>query len=76
MSKTKPFGGDRCPNCGEYGAHFVPPSFGDEGFFICEKKTEPNCLLKKDCKYYKKWGKCYPDCLDYQSEKTKHGMQW
>ena len=26
---------DRCPNCGEYGPHFVPPSFGDKGFFIC-----------------------------------------
>ena len=27
-----------CPNCGEKGPHFVPPSFGDKGFFICEKK--------------------------------------
>lgn len=24
-----------CPNCGEKEAHFVPPSFGDEGFYIC-----------------------------------------
>lgn len=28
-----------CPNCGELLAgrhgHFVPPSFGDEGFWIC-----------------------------------------
>ena len=38
MSKTKPFDANRCPNCGEYGPHFVPPSFGEPGFFICEKK--------------------------------------
>lgn len=25
----------KCINCGERGAHFVPPSFGDEGFFTC-----------------------------------------
>lgn len=24
-----------CPNCGEKGPHFVPPSLGDKGFFIC-----------------------------------------
>jgi hypothetical protein len=32
-----------CINCGERGAaHFIPPSFGDPGFFICQKvdKTE------------------------------------
>jgi len=40
MSKTKPFGADRCINCGEYGAHFVPPSMGDKGFFICTPKEE------------------------------------
>lgn len=27
-----------CPRCGEKGAHFVPPSFGDPGFYICEAK--------------------------------------
>lgn len=27
-----------CWNCGEPGPHFVPPSFGDPGFYICEKK--------------------------------------
>ena len=27
----------KCPNCGDpKGGHFVPPCFGDEGFFICE----------------------------------------
>lgn len=25
-----------CPNCGQPGAHFVPPSFGEPGFFICD----------------------------------------
>jgi len=27
-----------CSNCGKPGAHFVPPSFGDEGFFSCDKR--------------------------------------
>ena len=26
----------KCPNCGTREAHFVPPSFGDKGLFICE----------------------------------------
>lgn len=33
----------KCPNCGKDGTHFVPPSFGDKGFFICgniEEKEE------------------------------------
>ena len=25
----------RCPNCGEAGPHFVPPCFGDPGFYSC-----------------------------------------
>lgn len=25
-----------CPKCGEQGAHFVPPSLGEEGFYTCE----------------------------------------
>ena len=24
-----------CPNCGLRGAHFVPPSLGEPGFFTC-----------------------------------------
>lgn len=39
MSKTQPFGADRCPNCGEYEAHYCGPSFGEPGFFICEKRA-------------------------------------
>ena len=27
-----------CPECGESTTgHFVPPSFGEEGFFVCDK---------------------------------------
>jgi len=26
----------RCPKCGELASHYVPPSFGEEGFYICE----------------------------------------
>ena len=25
-----------CPNCGKFEAHFVPPSLGEKGFFICK----------------------------------------
>lgn len=25
----------KCPRCGQDGPHFVPPSFGDTGFYIC-----------------------------------------
>lgn len=25
-----------CPNCGQVGAHYVPPSFGEAGFYACE----------------------------------------
>lgn len=31
----------RCQNCGVWKprpGHFIPPSFGDPGFFICEKR--------------------------------------
>lgn len=29
-----------CVNCGEPGKHFVPPSFGDPGFFACPPKEK------------------------------------
>ena len=28
---------NKCPNCGGIGPHFVPPSLGEKGFFICKK---------------------------------------
>jgi hypothetical protein len=33
---------NRCPNCKEltHDGHYVPPNFGDEGFYICEKANE------------------------------------
>ena len=30
----------KCPGCGKRGPHFVPPSFGDKGFFICQPIVE------------------------------------
>jgi len=30
-----------CRNCGEKGTHFAPPSFGEEGFFICQTINTP-----------------------------------
>lgn len=29
-----------CSACGEPGPHFVPPSFGDEGFFMCTQMLD------------------------------------
>jgi hypothetical protein len=36
----------RCSNCNQLGKHFVPPSFGDEGFFMCDafNTGELSCL--------------------------------
>lgn len=31
----------KCPNCGEEGPHFVPPSLGEQGFYTCSGATEP-----------------------------------
>jgi hypothetical protein len=28
-----------CPKCGVRESHFVPPSLGERGFFICEKAS-------------------------------------
>jgi hypothetical protein len=29
-----------CPNCTENGPHFVPPSFGEPGFWTCGMRTK------------------------------------
>jgi len=29
----------KCINCNNEGPHFVPPSFGDEGFFMCNSEN-------------------------------------
>lgn len=26
-----------CPNCGQPGPHFMPPSFGEPGMWICDQ---------------------------------------
>ena len=36
-----------CMNCGEEGSHFVPPSLGEEGFFMC-KPMSPKYAEVKD----------------------------
>ncbi len=30
----------RCPECGQAGPHFVPPCFGDIGFFSCNPPAD------------------------------------
>lgn len=37
-----------CPNCGKKGPHFVPPCFGDPGFFVCEPERQgPGSYVEK-----------------------------
>jgi len=31
----------KCPNCGKPAYHFVGPSFGEPGFYLCD--PEPPC---------------------------------
>lgn len=31
---------NKCSNCGKEGAHFVTPSMGQSGFFICESEEK------------------------------------
>lgn len=35
-----------CSNCGERGPHFVPPSCGDPGYYICTHKKSQKKELK------------------------------
>lgn len=46
-----------CPNCGKEGPHYVPPSLGEEGFFVCDPTKiiqDPNpdayCPIIRDVK--------------------------
>lgn len=43
-----------CSNCGEKGPHFVPPSMGDRGFFMC--KPNPELVKKKTAEIREKHG--------------------
>ena len=27
-----------CPNCNQPGSHFVPPSMGEAGFYVCQER--------------------------------------
>lgn len=38
--RSKTWRGGVCMNCGEKGPHYVPPSWGDPGFYSCKKKEE------------------------------------
>lgn len=31
-----------CPNCGQEGKHFIPPSLGEPGFYACAPKEPTN----------------------------------
>lgn len=38
-----------CPNCGKLEAHFIPPGFGDNGFFACGKSRWQKVIFSADC---------------------------
>ena len=50
MSKTRPYGSNRCINCGEYGRHFIGPSLGEPGFFMCKKKEKSMEIIDRKYK--------------------------
>lgn len=33
------YGRSACPHCGQPGPHFVPPSMGERGFYICDPEN-------------------------------------
>ena len=33
-----------CPVCGVLAAHFVPPSFGETGFYICQMGSHDDAI--------------------------------
>jgi hypothetical protein len=39
-----------CPNCGKDESHFVPPSFGEPGFFICSNGDPPEHIVLAQAK--------------------------
>jgi len=40
----------RCPKCNEIASHYAPPSFGEEGFYICEVKKNNSSGAKTENK--------------------------
>jgi hypothetical protein len=42
VSDAALFAQQPCPECGERGKHFVPPSLGEDGFYVCafDRATE------------------------------------
>lgn len=37
-----------CPNCGKEGPHFVPPSCGDAGFYLCDERIKRDGVPSND----------------------------
>jgi hypothetical protein len=40
-----------CSNCGKLGSHFVPPIFGEAGFYACASFSESVSLKRQDLKH-------------------------
>jgi hypothetical protein len=39
-----------CSNCGKLGSHFVPPIFGEAGFYVCTSFSESVSVQHQDLK--------------------------
>lgn len=37
----------KCPNCGEFGRHFVMPCMGEEGFYTCAAASALNEQVRR-----------------------------
>lgn len=44
---TKRMKSSGCPNCHKEGPHFVPPSFGAPGFYLCQSDEEISEVFAK-----------------------------
>lgn len=41
-----------CPNCGKSGPHFIPPSLGEEGFYLCDKNITKSTTVPNKNRFY------------------------
>lgn len=50
----------KCPRCGEDGPHYVPPSLGEDGFYLCDEAVQRDEKLREDIE---EWLNSYSFCL-------------
>lgn len=71
-----------CPKCGKEESHFVPPSLGEVGFFICEVgSTDKVWVIRSKSDHDLYWSNkqgwvdtLYPPDYYTKEEKEKYGL--